>query len=154
MPDLPNQPAALNQDELAAYFALVAAGDLIQRAISTQLAEHALTPLQFSVLARLLEAPTGLRMSELADLLVVSRSGLTYQITQLEKAGLVERTSSQLDERGIVAALTPAGRHRVLETFPGHVALVRENFLDLLEPGETDTIRVILERVVASLRQS
>jgi DNA-binding MarR family transcriptional regulator len=143
---------ALDENELGAYFALVAAGDLIQRAVATQLGEHGLSPLQFTVLARLLDAPAGLRMSELAEALVVSRSGLTYQITQLEKAGLVERASSPDDDRGVVAALTPDGRARVLGAFPGHVALVRANFLDLLQPGEADAIRATLERVVASLR--
>ena len=144
---------ALDNDELGAYFALVTAGDLIERAVATQLAEHGLTPLQFSVLARLLENPDGLRMSELADALVVSKSGLTYQVTQLEKTGLVERTSSPGDDRGVVATLTQAGRARVSKAFPGHVELVRENFLDLLKPGEANTIRVSLERVVASLQR-
>lgn len=144
--------ATLNDDELGAYIALVTAGDLIQRAVASQQAEHGLTPLQFSVLMRLLDASDGLRMSDLADALVVSRSGLTYQITQLEKSGLVERTSSAADDRGVVAALTPAGRERVLETLPGHVQLVRENFLDLLAPAEATTIRTTLQRVVESLR--
>jgi len=143
---------ALEENELGAYLALVAAGDLIQRAVATQLGEHGLSPLQFSVLAHLLDTPGGLRMSELAEVLVVSRSGLTYQITQLEKAGLVERVSSPDDDRGVVAVLTSAGRDQVLRAFPGHVALVRANFLDLLQPGEADDIRVMLERVVASLR--
>lgn len=146
-------PDQLDEDELGAYFALVAAGDLIQRAVASQLSEHGLTPLQFSVLARLLDAPEGVRMSDLADVLVVLRSGLTYQIGQLEKLGFVERVASPGDERGVVAKLTPAGRDRVLETFPGHVALVRKNFLDLLGPGEADAIRSMLEKVVASLRQ-
>jgi DNA-binding MarR family transcriptional regulator len=113
--------ATLNGDELGAYLALVTAGDLIQRRVASQLAEHGLTPLQFSALATLLDSPDGLRMSELADALVVSRSGLTYQVTQLEKAGFVERTASPGDDRGVVARLAPAGRDRVLETLPGHI---------------------------------
>lgn len=142
----------LDNNELGAYFALVSAGDLIQRAVATQLAEHGLTTLQFSVLARLLENPDGLRMSDLADALVVSRSGLTYQVTQLEKTGLVERISAPGDDRGIIAKLTQAGSDRVLAAFPGHVRLVRENFLDLLQPGDVDKIRISLGRVVASLQ--
>jgi DNA-binding MarR family transcriptional regulator len=144
----------LSHDELGAYFALVAAGDLVQRAVSSQLAEHGLTPLQFSVLATLLEADDGLRMSDLADALVVSRSGLTYQITQLEKTGLVERFSSRADSRGIVARLTVTGRERVLGAFPGHVALVRENFLDLLAPTEISTLSTTLDKVVTHLRDT
>ncbi|PRZ41179.1 DNA-binding MarR family transcriptional regulator [Antricoccus suffuscus] len=144
--------AELTRGELDAYFALVTAGDLVQRAVSAQFSEHGLTPLQFAVLARLLDAPDGLRMSDLADTLVVSRSGLTYQVTQLEKAGFVARKSSPSDSRGVVARLTSSGRDRVLETFPGHVELVRKKFLDLLSPKEITTIRTTLEKVVAGLR--
>lgn len=144
----------LTTEELRAYFALVTAGDLVQRAVSAQFSEHGLTSLQFSVLASLLEAPEGLRMSDLADELVVSRSGLTYQVTQLEKLGFVERASSSTDSRGVVAHLTDKGRDRVLETFPGHVELVRENFLDVLTPTEVADVRGALEKVVARLRRS
>jgi DNA-binding MarR family transcriptional regulator len=154
MSDESRPDASLDEHELGAYFALVAAGDLIQRAVSVQLGEHGLTPLQFSILANLLEAPDGLRMSDLAETLVISRSGLTYQITQLEKAGFVERTTFAGDDRGVVAVLTEAGRARVLETFPGHVGLVRENFLDLLEPGEAEVLRASLGRVVTKLRRA
>ncbi len=143
----------LDAAELAAYRALATAGDLIQRVITDQLAEHGLTPLQFSILARLREAPDGLRMRDLADDLVHSRSGLTYQITRLEKAGLVVRAASAGDDRGVLAVLTDDGRARVQAAFPGHVQLVRENFLDLLGPGGADTLRGLLEPVAEKLRQ-
>jgi DNA-binding MarR family transcriptional regulator len=144
----------LDEDELGAYFGLIAAGDLLQRAVAAQLAEHGMTPLQFTILATLLNSSAGLRMSELADVLVLSRSGLTYQVTQLEKAGLVRRAATSDDERGVLAMLTPMGRDRALEAFPGHVELVRAKFLDLLQPGEIDTIREALDRVVTALRSS
>ena len=47
-------------------------------------------------------------MSDLADVIIVSRSGLTYQVTQLEQAGLVRRAKSPSDDRGVLAILTPA----------------------------------------------
>ncbi len=144
--------SGLDDSELGAYFALVTAGDLIQRAVAAQLAENGLTTLQFSVLARLLQAPDGLRMNELANALVISRSGLTYQVTQLEKAGLVARESTPRDSRGVVASLTPAGRAKVEAAFPGHVQLVRKTFLDLLGPGQASVLRKTLEPVVAMLR--
>lgn len=62
------------------------------------------------------------------------------------------RESSNSDSRCVVAQLTPTGRERVQETFPGHVALVREKFIDLLSPQEVATIRTALEKVVASLQ--
>jgi DNA-binding MarR family transcriptional regulator len=142
----------LSRTELEAYFALITAGDLMQRAVTSQLAEHGLTPLQFSILATLLDAGDGLRMSDLANALVVSRSGLTYQITQLEKIGLVARSSSSGDSRGVVARLTETGAARVDETFPGHVALVRARFLDLLDADEVAALGATLEKVVRRLR--
>jgi DNA-binding MarR family transcriptional regulator len=151
VPEKPS-PDTLTRDELGAYIALVTAGDLMQRAVSKQLAEHDLTTLQFAILANLLEAPDGLRMSDLAEELVISRSGLTYQLTQLEKVGLAERTTSDSDNRGVVARLTDAGRTRVQGAFPGHIALVRQNFLALLAPDEAAQLRTSLEGVVGRLR--
>jgi len=71
-------------------------------------------------------------MTDLAHARDTSKSGLTYQITQLEKAGLVRRASSPADVRGIVAVLTAAGRQRLAQAAPGHVAAVRALLIDAL----------------------
>jgi len=68
----------------------------------------------------------------LAGALYTSKSGLTYQITQLERAGLVRRASSPSDVRGVVAVLTDAGRERLAQAAPGHVAAVRALLIDVL----------------------
>ena len=142
----------LEDDEVAAYIALVAAGDLMKRSVAAQLAEHDLTSLQFSILAELLAHPDGLRMRDLADRMVISRSGLTYQITQLEAQGMVVRTASDDDERGVQVRLAEPGRVRVEEAFPGHVELVRSVFLDVIEPTQLAPLRTALEQVVEKLR--
>ena len=67
-----------------------------------------------------------------AGALYTSNSGLPYQIKQLEKAGLVRRTSSPADVRGVVAVLTDAGRERLVQAAPGHVAAVRALLIDVL----------------------
>jgi DNA-binding MarR family transcriptional regulator len=144
--------AQLDRDELDAYFALVAAGDLVQRALTAQFAEHDLTPVKFGILAQLLDAPGGVRMRELASELVHSRSGLSYQVAQLEREGLVDRIASPGDERGVLAVITQAGAARVRRAFPGHLALVRANFLDLLPEGGAATLRDLLAPVVSGLR--
>lgn len=72
--------------------------------------------------------------------------------SRLEKAGFVVRESSDSDSRCVVAQLTSEGHERVQMTFPGHVALVREKFIDLLSPEEVATIRTALEKVVAGLQ--
>ena len=145
-------PEELDDDELGAYIALLAAGDLMQRSVAAQLAEHDLSTLQFSILATLLDHPEGLRMRDLADRMVISRSGLTYQVTQLEAQRLVTRANSADDERGVEVRLAPAGRERVLAAMPGHVGLVRSVFLDVVDPGEIRPLRSALEQVVGRLR--
>ena len=85
----------------------------------------------FDVLSNLSEAPGRvLRMSELAEQTLFSRSRLTYTVNNLERRGLVTRKPDQRDGRGIVAALTAKGRslHRKLAVT--HVAGIRRHFLD------------------------
>ncbi len=124
----------LDEDEMRAWQSFVAAGALIDRLLDAQLKEAAgLSHPQYEILVRLAWAPDGeLRMTELADTLLSSKSGLTYQVTQLEKAGLVERRSCPSDVRGVLAVLTQAGRHRLEQAAPGHVTLVRELLIDVL----------------------
>jgi len=80
--------------------------------------------------------------------------GLTYPVAQLEKQSLVERIGSAGDDRAVFAGLTITGRDRVTAAFPAHVALVRENFLDLFDPDELNVLRETLERVVTKLRNT
>jgi DNA-binding MarR family transcriptional regulator len=128
----------LDEDEMRAWHSFLAAGALIDRLVDAQLKEAVgLSHPQYEILVRLAGAPDGeLRMTELADTLLTSKSGLTYQVTQLEKAGLVERRSCPSDVRGVLAVLTQAGRHRLEQAAPGHVTLVRELLIDVLTPDQ------------------
>ena len=119
---------------MRAWQAFLAAAALLDRRLDQQLKEDTgLSHPQYEILVRLSAAPGGeLRMTDLAGALYTSKSGLTYQITQLERAGLVRRASSPSDVRGVVAALTDAGRQRLAEAAPGHVAAVRALFIDVL----------------------
>src|SRR3954466_9500798 len=100
---MPDVPPRLDTAQLGAYFALMEVAGLLKHAVEQQLREVGdLSYVQFQLLARLgLDSPTGSeRMTDLADGVVYSRSGLTYQAGLLEKAGLVTRTPSANDERG------------------------------------------------------
>src|ERR1044072_4012834 len=99
---------SLDPAQLGAYFTLVEVTSLLRHAVEQQLKEAGdLSYVQFQLLARLGDAPTGShRMTDLADGVVYSRSGLTYQVGLLEKAGLVTRTQSPDDERGGTGPLT------------------------------------------------
>src|ERR687885_3042627 len=100
---MPDAPPHLEPDELAAYFALIEVSSLLRHAIEQQLRDAGdLSYVQFQLLARLGDAPDGSRrMTDLADGVVYSRSGLTYQAGLLEKRGLVTRGTAPDDERGI-----------------------------------------------------
>jgi DNA-binding MarR family transcriptional regulator len=146
--------AGISHEEFRAYAALVASSTLLQRAVDQNLREQAdLTQVQFEILMNLADAgDAGIRMAALADALIVSRSGLSYQVAQLESRGWITRERSADDERGIVARITPKGERMRRRVFAGHVDIVRSAFLDAVEPGELATLTAALERVVGRLR--
>src|SRR3954467_10557675 len=116
-------PGDLDAVQLGAYFALMDVAGLLRHAVEQQLREAgALSYVQFQLLARLgLGSPTGSeRMTDLADGVVYSRSGLTYQAGLLEKAGLVTRGAAADDDRGVIVAITDAGRALLAKVLPGH----------------------------------
>jgi DNA-binding MarR family transcriptional regulator len=91
-------------------------------------------------------------MTDVADKLVVSRSGLTYQVGQLEKRGLVTRSPSPDDERSVIARITPAGTRCVADAAPHYVDVVKSLFLDHVSPGDLTVIADILDGVRTKLR--
>ena len=141
-------------EEFAAYFALLEVGALVQHGVERQLREEGgLSFVQFQILAVLGEERGGGRtMTAVADRLVHSRSGLTYQVQQLEKAGLVARSSSPEDERSVLVALTPAGRDLLQRVLPGHTAVVRDVLLDALSEDDKQQLTRLLEQVKAHMR--
>lgn len=89
-----------------------------------------------------------LRMSELADRLALSRSGATRLIDRLEADALVRRVSCDTDRRGQWAQLTDAGYERLRGASPTHLRGVAEHFLDRIPPGELESLRSTLDRVL------
>lgn len=135
-------PRWLNDDEMRAWTSFLAASSLVDRRIDQQLKESVgLSHPQYEILLRLRAAERGeLRMTELADALFTTKSGLSYQVTQLERAGLVTRRSCPSDVRGIFAVLTDAGREVLEKAAPGHVALVRQLLIDVLTPEQLTAV--------------
>jgi DNA-binding MarR family transcriptional regulator len=133
---------------MRAWQAFLAAGALVGRRVEQQLKEQAgLSHPQYEVLVRLAAAEAGeMRMTELAEALYTSKSGLTYQVGQLEKSGLVRRRSCET-VHGVFACLTEAGRAKLAEVAPGHVAVVREFLVDVLDEEQLDHIAAALEKV-------
>lgn len=146
--------APLDAEQLGAYFALMEVSSLLQHAVERHLrAEGDLSWVQFQILARLTDAPAGqLRMTELADSCVYSRSGLTYQAGQLEKAGLVIRGAAPDDERGVLVTVAPAGRDLVARVLPGHVEVVRQLLFEPLQRHDLAALTDVLIRVRDHMR--
>ncbi|MFD7627910.1 MarR family winged helix-turn-helix transcriptional regulator [Streptomyces sp. NPDC059851] len=144
----------LDDREMRAWRAFLAASALVNRHLDQQLKDDSgLSHPQYEILVRLSAAPDReLRMTELANGLINSKSGLTYQVTQLEKAGLVRRRSCPSDVRGVFAVLTEAGLARLEEAAPGHVTAVREALIDVLTPEQLDAIAAGLGEVGDRLR--
>ncbi|MGW6710091.1 MarR family winged helix-turn-helix transcriptional regulator [Streptomyces sp. NPDC054956] len=145
----------LDDREMRAWQGFLAASALVNRRLDQQLKdESGLSHPQYEILVRLSRAPEGeLRMTELANGLINSKSGLTYQIAQMEKTGLVRRRTCPSDVRGVYAVLTDAGRARLAEAAPGHVSTVREVLVDVLTPEQLDALADGLGEVSRRLRE-
>src|SRR3954449_12500701 len=146
---MPDSSPSLDPVQLGAYFDLVEVTSLLRHAVEQQLREAGeLTYVQFQLLARLGDSPTGShRMTDLADGVVYSRSALTYQAGLLEKAGLVTRTPASDDERGITVTITEAGRARLAKVFPGHIEVVRHLLFQPLSGEDVKALAALLAPV-------
>ena len=142
----------LQPQQLGAYFALMEAAGLLQHHVEQHLrAEGNLSYVQFQLLARLAEAHR-LTMTQLADGVVYSRSGLTYQASLLERAGLITRRPSTDDERATLVTITEKGRALVGRVLPGHVQVVRRLLFDPLTGDDLHHLGDIMIRVRDHMR--
>ena len=111
-------------------------------------AEHALSLGDYEVLHFLAEAPDhAIRMSDLAERLHLSPSGITRRIDGLVKAALVERRPCPSDRRGSNAVLTPLGLKTLRNAAPTHVRGVREHFVDRLTAGQLAQLASVLSAI-------
>ena len=150
MSDIP----PLDPEQLAAYFALMEVSSVLQHAVEQQLREEGgLSYIQFQILAVLGENPDGnRRMTDIADRLVHSRSGVTYQVAQLAKTGLVSRSPSSDDERSIIVTATEQGRALLDRVLPGHIELVQQILLTPLTHTDIAVLSDVLGRVRDHMR--
>src|SRR5215469_9099487 len=139
---------ALDPQQLGAYFVLTEAVSLLQYQVEQQLrAEGDLSYVQFQLLDRLADAPGPLTMTQLADGVVYSRSGLTYQAGLLEKAGLISRGPSPDDDRATLVTITGSGLALLNRVLPGHIQVTRRMLLDPLSRDDVHRLGDIMTRV-------
>jgi DNA-binding MarR family transcriptional regulator len=145
------QPATrwLTADEQRAWRAYMDGNQRLIDQLNRELeAAHALSLAEYRILMLLSESPEkSLRMSDLADGVLSSRSRLTHQIRRMEEQGLVRRSSCLEDGRGVLAHLTDVGYDKLRAAAPHHVEDVRRNFIDLFTPEQLAVIAEVFERV-------
>ena len=118
------------------------------RELGTDLALRTRLPLgDFDALAQLTRAGGELRMTDLAARAFSSRSAMTRRVDRLVEEGLVRRTASEGDGRGVVIALTEAGLARLSEAVPVHLEGVSRLFIERLDDQELEVLERALEKV-------
>ena len=140
------------EEEKAWRTFLHASTRLMSRLDDEMRAVHGERLADFDVLSNLSEAPSGeLRMSDLADQTLFSRSRLSYTVGQLEARRLVERQKDKYDRRGVTAALTPSGwaHHRKLART--HLQGIRHHFLDPTSPNSRSDLTEALAPILKQL---
>jgi len=124
-------------------------------ALDYDLDHHELSMADYEVLAQLSDAPDRkMRMSELADMAMLSRSRLSHRIKVMEKAGWVKREACPVDKRGYFAVMTAKGWKAIVAAAPDHVHSVRSRFIDHLTKEDQKTLAEIFERVTDSLKEN
>ena len=138
----------LSDEQLAAWRAFLKAQATVLAALERELeAERGLPIAYYDVLVQLAEADGHLRMSELAELVVLSRSGVTRLVDRMERDGLVERRACPSDRRGTEAVLTNKGMKTLEDSWPVHARGVAEHFAKHLNPEEVSVLTEALSRM-------
>lgn len=141
----------LSPEESAALTAVAQGVALLRRAAERNLAARSdMNRPRFEVLRQLRDAPEGLRMFELADRLVLSRSTLTHHLTALEKSGLAVREGGTSTQRAVRAKITDAGVALVDELRTAHAELIRTHFIGCFTPDELALVTAGFTRVAES----
>src|SRR5213594_2275478 len=134
---------------LGAWRSLLRAHATLMRRLDTDLeGDTGLALADFDVLAQLAEAHGQLRMTELADRALISRSGMSRRVARLADEGLVRRDKAGSDGRGVVVALTEAGIARLAETAPVHVRGISKLFFTQLDDQELALLERALNKVI------
>jgi DNA-binding MarR family transcriptional regulator len=147
----PNSSGApFSDDELAAWQGMLTLYSRVMRDLDRDLLlSHQISVREFDVLITLFNAPEyRLRMSDLAQRVMLTPSGLTRLVDRLQRARLVERQAEPSDARGFRAVLTDLGAQRLDQARATHNAVIRAHLTDRLTPDELRNLGAIWARVL------
>ena len=142
----------LNEAELKAWRGFVATAAELHRVIESDLAQFGIDGGDYQLLAMLSEAPEHrMQLCELAEILRLSRSGLTRRMEGVVKAKFVERVSAETDRRTAYAHLTDKGYTFLKRIAPAHVKSVRNRLIDHLSENEIKAFGTAFSKIRKSL---
>ena len=146
-------PKWLNPREMKAWRSYIIASRRLLDALDADLDGHDLSMADYEVLAQLSDAPDRrMRMSELAQIAMLSKSRLSHRMKVMEKAGWVRREVCPEDRRGSFAVMTEKGWRAIVKAAPDHVASVRNRFVDNLNVKDQEELAKIFDRLSIKLR--
>jgi len=148
-----DEPRWLSAQEMRAWRGYLGLVRLLDDRLNRDLQEESgLTLADYEILVRLSEAPQRrLRMTELAQGAMISKSRLSHQMTRLEDRGLARREVCPTDRRGAFAVLSDAGFDVLAAAAPGHVASVRHHLFDRLTSEQVEALGKLSDAVIAGL---
>lgn len=152
VPSLAPRPSP-DDPRLGAWRSFIQAHARLLRRLDEELqAEHHLSLAEYDALLQLVNAPDRrLRMSVLAERVLLSRSGITRLVDRLVGAGMVERSACVTDARGAEAALTPKGLDTLRAASRTHLDGVQRYFLGLIGDGDRDAIERGCDQILDEL---
>jgi DNA-binding MarR family transcriptional regulator len=143
----------LDPEEQKAWRAWLYSSSLLQDRLDRELThETGISHAYYEILVALSETPLrAMRMSELADRCLSSRSRLSHAVSRLEERGWVRRQVCAEDGRGQLAVLTDEGFAALEAAAPVHVTGVRSHLFDQLSPQQVENLRDIGETLLRHL---
>jgi len=146
-------PRWLDADQQASWRAFAVGVTLLLDRLDADLQRaYDLSLTEYEILVRLSERPErSMRMAQLADALAHSRSRVTHTVARMQKAGLVARSTSPEDGRGIVCTLTDRGHDLLVEAAPLHVQVVRDYLVDLASTDDFAALGRVMNAVTDRL---
>ena len=145
----------LDETQQRFWRAMLQGQSLLQTVLDRELRELAGIALADEVLVIVSESPGHTRrMAEIAEEVGVSRSRLSHTVARLEKRGILKRTSTRGDGRGVNCSMTDEGWVLMQKIAPIHVEGVREHLIDLMSPEETQVLADVFTRAAEHLRKA
>ena len=149
-----SEPRWLNPREMKAWRSYITTVRRMFEALESDLSPHSLSNSDYEVLVHLSEAESKrLRMSDLAEIAMLSKSRLSHRMKVMEREGWVKREACKEDRRGSWAVMTDKGWKTLVKAAPDHTESIRNRFIDHLTGKDQEDLARIFDRVHTQLRQ-